>query len=290
MTRALTLGLAWLTASLPAASVEARQQVEVFGALTTSTTAPAAQFTVDYVPRLVFGTVTGGRARHALNLEGGRSPGFEAGLNWLPVPRAGLQVFVARSECDLGGANAPYSLELQYLARQPPDFVEREYSLQQSVTWPESLGDVGAWRVGVGGLARFSGSHADLSLSGGLLLTRLSGAFQPAGYYEYRLGGHSTIFYNEVLVSMALDEAWHPGYHLGAELGVRAGARVRFIAGLRLFGPSPVPLARVADVLNEDQMLFSVPRSDIEAAIGGRPVAFDRLDRVVLRFGLGVGF
>lgn len=282
--------MAWCAALVLAGPAEAGQRVELFGGLTTNATTPAALFTVDYVPTLVFGTATGGRARHALDLDGGRSAGFDVGVNWLPMPRAGVHMFVARVGHDLGGPSAPYALELRYLARQPPDHVEREYSLQQNVTWPASLGQADIWRVGAGGLVRFGGRRADLSLTGGLLLTRLSGSFQPAGYYEYRLGGHSTIFYNEVLVSMDLDETWHAGYHAGAELGIHASERVAFVTGVRVFGPDPEPVARVGAVLNEDRILFSVPRSDIDAAIGGRPLVFDRLDRVVLRFGLRVGF
>lgn len=290
MTRGVTAGLAWCAVLVLAGPAEAGQRVELFGGLDTSPTTPAALFTIDYVPTLVFGTVTGGRARHALDLDGGRSAGFDVGVNWLPVPRAGVHVFVARIGHDLGGPSAPYALELRYLARQPPDYIEREYSLQQNVTWPASVGQAEIWRIGAGGLVRFGRRRADLSLTGGLLLTRLSGSFQPAGYYEYRLGGHSTIFYNEVLVSMDLEKAWHAGYHAGAELGLRATERVAFVTGIRVFGPDPEPIASVGAVLNEDRLPFPVPRPDIDVAIGGRPLVFDRLDRVVLRFGLRVGF
>ncbi len=288
MSRAACAGLIFLTILLPAAPAAAQPQVEVFGSLITPISAPTGVFITHYVPKLVYGTVTGGAATHTLNLEGDRRVGFDFGVNWLPSGPVGVQFLVERTSHSFGGANPDYQLAIDYLARQPPDYVERPYSSRRAFSWPDTTGQMAVRRVGANGLARFGGRAVDLTVSGGFLWSRVSGVFEQAGYYEYRLGGHSTLFYNDVLLGMAFDEAWQLGYNVGAEVGFRAGRQLAFTAGARFFGPSLEPQVVVGDILNT--VIFEVPRADIEAVLGGRRVEFDPWGSPALRFGVRVGF
>jgi len=288
MTRVVLVGVLSTAFFFSVGIPRAWAQVEVFGGLTVSLAPPAGVFETDYMPRLVYGTTTGGRAAHMLTLEADGRAGFDVGVNWLPNRHVGLQVLVERTGHALTGANVDYELAIDYLARLPPDYVERPYSSRRSLPWPDTTGDMTVWRVGANGLARFSGRWVDLTVSGGLVWTRVSGRFEQAGYYEYRLGGHSTLFYNDVLLDMTFDESWQAGFNVGAEAGLRAGRHVAFTAGIRFFGPALEPDVIVGEPLNF--VLFEVPRADIEAALGGKSATFDPWGSPVLRFGIRVGF
>jgi len=288
MARASLVSLASALFVLTASPAVAQSSIEVFGGLSVTLSPPAGSYETDYVPKLVFGTATGGQAMHTLTLDSTGRVGFEFGVNWLPTKHAGLQLLVDRMSHSLGGSNPDYQLALDYLARLPPDYIERPYSFSRSLQWPDTSGEMTLWRLGVNGLARFGGRSVDLTISGGLMWSRVSGGFEQAGYYDFHLGGHSVLFYNDVLLDMRLDEAWHLGYDLGIEAGFHAGSHVAVIAGVRFFGPALEPEVLVGDILNT--VIFEVPPADIEAALGGRRASFDPSGSPVVRFGVRVGF
>lgn len=273
---------------LPVPQAFAQSSVELFGSVTVTLSPPVGSYQTDYEPQLIYGTTTGGRAAHLLTLDAEGRAGFDFGLNWLSNNRFGLQLLVDRASHTLGGQNVNYELAFDYLARLPPDYIELPYSFRRSLPWPATSGEMTVWRVGANGVGRVAGRWVDLTVSGGLLWSKVSGRFEQAGYYEFRLGGHSTLFYNDVLLDMTFDESWQLGYNLGAEAGFRAGSHVAFTAGIRFFGPALEPEVIVGDVLNT--LIFDVPRSDIEAALGGKSATFDPWGSPVLRFGVRVGF
>lgn len=273
---------------LPLPQAFAQSRVELFGSLTIATSPPVGSYETSHPPKLVFGKAMGGRAGHLLTLAADRRVGIDFGVNWLPTRHLGVQFLVDRTNHALGGKNGDYELAIDYLARLPPDYIELPYRFRRSLPWPDTTGTMTVWRVGTNGIGRVAWPRVDLTVSGGLLWSKVSGRFEQAGYYEYRLGGHSTLFYNDVLLDMRFDESWHLGYNLGAEVGIRASRRVALTAAIRFFGPALEPDVVVGDVLNT--LIFEVPRSDIEAALGGRTARFDPWGNPVLRFGVRVGF
>ncbi|MGE0042199.1 MAG: hypothetical protein AB7H88_14125 [Vicinamibacterales bacterium] len=252
------------------------QGVEWFVDLAGPLGAPSGTYAVDYTPTLVFGTATGGGAAQTLSVDPAWRPALEAGVNWLVAPHGGLQVFVSRRSGPVGGANGSFALSLDFLSRPPPDYVERANHVESTIAWPDTTGTRTTWRVGLNALGRVPAGPVEVTVTGGLLVTRTSGEFGPAGYFEYRLGGHSTIFYNDVPARMGLVEAWDAGGNAAVTLAFPAGRRVALLAGLRVSGPSPVPRAAVVAYEDPDRVIFDVPLDTLDAALGGGELRFDR--------------
>jgi hypothetical protein len=288
MARASLVSLASAVLVLTTSPAVAQSSIEVFGGLTVTLSPPAGSYEIDYEPKLIFGTATGGQATHTLTLDTTGRAGFEFGVNWLPTKHAGLQLLVDRMSHTLGGSNPDYQLALDYLARLPPDYVQLPYSAGYSLRWPDTSGEMTVWRVGANGLARFGGRPVDLTISGGLMWSRVSGVFEQAGYYDFHLGGHSVLFYNDVLLDMRFAEGWHLGYDLGIDAGFHVGGHAALLAGVRFFGPSLEPDVLIGDTLNS--VNFEVPPADIEAALGRKQARFDPWGSPMLRVGLRVGF
>lgn len=266
----------------------AQSRVELFGGYQIPDGAVRGTFATDYVPLLVNGGTATGRGEQTLELQGGRPKGVIAGINWWPRSHAGVQLFVSRAAHSFSGANTPSRVQLTYLSRQPPDYIEREFTYDRSFDWPDTEGDFALWRVGANGVVRVGGRRADLTLSGGLLLSQVRGYFDRASYLEFRLGGHSTLFYEEALARLRLDDAWHAGYNAGAEVAVSAGRHVAITAGVRLMSAPPRDIAVTAEILNVDQMIFEVPLDRVREHIGTRPAEFSRWGTVVFTIGLRV--
>ncbi len=281
--RAVVVAVALLTLSLPAV---AQPRVEGFGSLGTAVSQPSGLFITDYIPELVYGGGTGGRAGQTINLDSRRELDFEGGFNLLFVPKAGLQVFVSRVSGAFDGPNTPYDYRLEYLARQPPDYIQRAYTSERSFDWPDTAGDMTTWHVGTNGLLRFAGSRADLTVTGGLLLSRFSGGFETAAFHRFRLGGHSVLFYEEALVAMQFAPSWHTGFNAGVDVAVRVSRHVALTAGMRLL-TVPDPTVDVATIVDDDTIFFDLTLDDIQAALGGNRADFDRFVPV-FRFGIRI--
>jgi hypothetical protein len=243
-------------------------------------------FTSDYTPALVNGgTATGGRAGQTLQIGAGRPRGFLLGVNWLITPRAGLQLTVDRASHAISGANAPNEVQLTYLTRQPPDYIEREYTYAQTTAWPDSRVAFTRWRMAASGLWRITGRRADLTLTGGVVFSRMQGHVDEASYLEFRLGGHSTIFYEEALARLRVDDTWRAGVNAGADLAIPLGRRVAVTAGVRL-AASPSTIAITPEILNADRMIFEIPLERVQEHLGTHPIRMRQWDTPVLTVGV----
>ncbi len=276
-----------LSLVLLAVPAAAQSRVELFGSFAVPARVVTGTFTSDYQPLLIYGDTATGRAGQTLQLQGGRPKGLLAGVNWVAGRRLGVQLFGSRASHAIGGANAPNQVRLTYLSRQPPDYVEREFTYQQSFDWPDTEGTFTLWRIGANGLVRLGGDRVDLTLSGGLLLSHLSGYFDKASYVEFRMGGHSTLFYEEALARLRFSDSWRAGYNVGLDVAVATGRHVALTAGVRLLS-SPARTAVVAEILNADQQIFEVPLTRVQEHIAIRPVAFSQTNALVFTLGLRV--
>lgn len=285
MTRSSLLAVALLLVATP---VAAQPRLELFGGIPIPTAAVDGTVTSDYVPALVNGgTVVSGRAGQTLQLDGGRPLGWLAGANWLMTPRAGVQVFVGRVSHAITGTNAPHQLQLTYLARQPPDYVEREYIYDRQFDSPETAGTYAMWRVATNGLWRVRRGGVDVTLSAGVLFSRLQGYVDRVSYFEFRLGGHSTLFYEEAHARLRLSEAWHVGYNAGGEVAIPIATRVAVIAGVRVMSAPPTR-TMVAELLNADQMIFAIPPERVQANVATQPASFSRWGGPAITLGVRV--
>ena len=264
-----------------------QSRIELFGAYAIPTGTVSGTFTSSYAPVLVYGTVTGGTGGQTLQLQGGRPPGFFGGINWLPIRQAGLQLFVGHESHALTGVNTPNHVQLTYLSRQPPDYIERTFTYERSFDWPDTQGDVSLWRIGANGLWRIEGRHADVTFGAGLLLSRVRGQFDPASYIEFHLGGHSTLFYEEALARLKFADTWHAGYNAGAEAAISANRHVALTAGVRVMS-TPGDVKVTTEVTNADQMIFEIAAAAVQDHIGGRPASFSRWGSAVITIGLRV--
>ena len=284
MTRVAVRALSLLILAAPAAG---QSRVELFGAASLPAREARGTFASAYTPLLVNGGPATGRGEQTLTLRGGRPAGVLAGVNWLVTRRAGVQVFVHRASHTLTGANTPNHVQLTYLTRQPPDYLEREYTYERSFEWPDTEGAVTWWRIGANGLWRMSGRRIDLTVSGGVLLSRLEGHADRASYVEFHLGGHSTIFYEEVLVRLRFADAWHVGYNAGADVALAAGRHLALTAGVRVWS-SPARSAVEPEILNADQMIFEIPLARVQEHFAPPPARFSQWGSPVFTLGLRV--
>jgi len=285
MVRASLLALSLLLVPMP---VAAQSRLELFGAIPIPVTHVEGTFTSDYVASLVNGgTAISGRAGQTLQVDGGRPLGWLAGANWLITPHAGVQVFVGRASHAINGTNAPHQLQLTYLARQPPDYVDRQYTYDREFDSPDTAGTYAMWRVATNGLWRVRRGGVDVTLSAGVLFSRLQGYVDQVSYFEFRLGGHSTLFYEEALARLRLSGGWHVGYNAGGEVAIPVATRVALIAGVRVMS-APGTSAVAAELLNADQVIFSIPLERVQAHIGTPPVRFSRWGGPVITLGVRV--
>lgn len=283
----MTRVVAVLSLVLMAAPAAAQSRVELFGSFAVPARVVTGTFTSDYEPLLINGGTATGRAGQALQLQGGRPKGLLAGVNWLPGRRLGVQLFASRASHPIGGANVPNQVRLTYLTRQPPDYIEREFTYQQSVDWPDTEGTFTLWRLGANGLVRLGGERVDLTLTGGLLLSHLRGYFDKASYVEFRMGGHSTLFYEEALARLRFSDSWRAGYNAGVDVAIATGRHVALTAGVRLLS-SPARTAVVAEILNADQLIFEVPLTRVQEHIATQPAVFSQTGTLVFAIGLRV--
>jgi hypothetical protein len=285
MVRTSLLAVSLLLVAMP---VAAQSRLELFGAIPIPVTTVEGTFASDYVPSLVNGgSVVTGRGGQTLHVDGGRPLGWLAGANWLITPRAGVQVFVGRASHAIAGTNVPHQLQLTYLARQPPDYVERPYTYDREFDSPETAGTYAMWRVAANGLWRVRRGGVDITLSAGVLMSRVTGYVDQVSYFEFRLGGHSTLFYEEARARLRLAGRWHAGYNVGGELAMPVGTRVAVIAGVRVM-PAPDTSAVAAELLNADQMIFAIPLERVQTHVGTSPVRFSRWGGPAITLGVRV--
>jgi hypothetical protein len=263
-----------------------QSRVELFGALSIPSRAVRGVFTSDYVPTLESGgTVLSGAAGQTLQIDGGRPRGFLAGLTGVSARGIGLQLFVSRAAHSIAGANTPNRVQLNYLTRQPPNYIDREVNIDRSTDWPATTGEFALWRAGVNGLWRLKGRAADLTVGAGLLLSRVTGQFGDASYVEFHLGGHSTLFSEEALAQLQFRDTWHAGFNAGVEAAVHANAHLAFTAGIRWMSP-PSELTVTTNITNADKQVFKIPAATVQQQIGTQPAKFSQWGAPVVTLGL----
>jgi hypothetical protein len=261
--------------------------VEVWGALDV-TRAVTAGLDTDYPAPLVAFPDAAGRGRQKLTLDPATGRGVEAGVNLMPAAHAGLQVFLSTVRADLGGENTPYQVDLSYISRPPPAYAPIPVELHRTVPWPATTGRLVQWSIAAGPVMRGGSGRVSVTGSGGLAWHRLSGHAEPLGFTVFHLGGHSTLFSDDLRVRVSFGPTWSIGGYVGGGLDLAISRHLSATAGCVAFigGTAEAP-ARVDAILEGQSGFAPPPPADIDDRMAPGPARVSPRG-LSLRFGIKV--
>jgi hypothetical protein len=225
----------------------------------------------DFAPPLANGTGAG-TANLRLTVESSDAFGFAAGARVFLTPHVGFEIGGGRTWSKLSGINEPYSLGLDYVSRQPPDYQPRDVSYTRSVPWPDTRGDRRVTALVAGPALRWTQPRGRVSgtVSGGLSLQRFDGAVRSLVYTEFRLGGHSTLFSSQHRVEVEPEPGqWFAGPYLATDVRVRLTDRAGLAGGVRVhLGDNPLSSrVRVVSLVDPNEDLFVPELSTVQRAL-----------------------
>jgi hypothetical protein len=209
-------------------------------------------------------------ATQTLPLDAGTGPGVLLGLERRLGRHVGLQLSAHYGEADLSGAPDHYELSMRYTSRPPPSYEPVEVSVQRSEAQPDAEGRLKTLAVALDLVAWADlGAHGRLGLAAGPAWLRTKGRAQSLVYTAYFMGGHSTSFYQDYLVSFEF-----PANTLGLDVGGFAEVDLGHRMGLRLdlrycWGPE-----QDADVTLRE-IVWSAELADIQSGLAPVPVRID---------------
>jgi hypothetical protein len=254
------------------------QSVEAWGGLTLVAANLDASLTTSYVPLIQsYSTpLAGSTAGQTVEVLAGNTLGFGAGLNVFFSPHVGVQFLFDTDSRDLSGSNGNYTVLLNYAARQPPDYVERAYSVSSTFEPCDASATTGCVRPTTGALRQRTlgfnlvgrwqaGRHATAELSGGLSYHDVRGDAESLRYSSFRMGGHSTIFSEEYQLAYSVGPAHGLGFDAGASLDIGLGRAMALTVDARYVGGSSIaaPVV-VTEVTNQDSLVFLEDVSTIQ--------------------------
>lgn len=215
-------------------------------------------------------------ATQTLPLDAGTGPGVLVGVERALGGHVGLQVSAHYGEASLSGTAGHYDLSIRYTSRPPPSYDPVEVSLQRSEAQPEAEGrlktlalalDVVAWTK--------VGSRGRLGVAAGPAWLRTKGRAESLVYTSYFMGGHSTAFSEDYLVSFEFPASTlglDAGGFAEVDLGRRAGLRL----DLRYFrGPERDAEVTLREIVNAGEVIRSADLADIERGLAPAPVRVD---------------
>ena len=242
-----------------------------------SITLPAfdTPYTSRYSPPFEFVPHTS-TATQVLSLAAGAGPGALVAFERALGRRVGLQVSAHYGEASLSDTAGHYDLSIRYTSRPPPSNDPVEVSLQRSEARPEAEGrlktlaltlDVVAWTK--------VGSRGRLGVAAGPAWLRMKGRAESLVYTAYFLGGHSTLFSEDYLVSFEF-----PARTLGLDAGgfaeVDLGAHAALRFDLRSFrGRERDAEVTLREIVNAGEVIRSAELADIERGLAPAPVRVD---------------
>lgn len=215
-------------------------------------------------------------ATQTLPLEAEKGPGVWLGVERALGPHVGLQLSAHYGEADISGAPGQYDLSMRYTSRPPPSYEPVEVSLQRSERPPAAEGRLKTLAVAVDFVAWAEvGTHGRLGLSAGPAWLHTKGRAQSLIYTAYFLGGHSTAFHEDFLLSFEF-----PASALGLDGGAFAEVDFGRRVGLRLdvrycWGPEQEAEVALVDIVNVDPTIRSIQLDEIERELAAVPVRLD---------------
>ena len=222
-----------------------------------------------YVPHTSDATL-----RMPLDAEAGA--GLLVGIERSVGPHVGLQLSGHYGEADLTGVPGQYDLGMRYTSRPPPSYEPVEVSLRRSEAQPGAEGRLKMLAVALDLVAWADlGSRGRLGVAAGPAWLHTKGQAESLVYTAYHMGGHSTSFYQDYLVSFEFP-ANALGLHVGGFAEVDLGRHV----GLRLdvrycWAPEQDAEVTLREIVNQDDIIWTAELADIEAGLAPAPVPVD---------------
>jgi hypothetical protein len=236
-----------------------------FGTTYASTYAPP----FEYVPHTSAATQT-------MPLDASAGPGGLLGVERALGRHVGLQLSAHYGSSGLSGAPGRYDLSMRYKSRPPPSYDPVEVSLTRSEAQPAAEGRFETLAVALDLVAWADlGAHGRLGLSAGPAWLRTKGQAESLVYTAYFMGGHSTSFDQEYLVSFEF-----PSGTLGLGAGGFAEVDLGRSVGLRLdlrycWGPEQDADVTLREIVNADEVIRSTVLAEIERGLAPAAVRVD---------------
>jgi hypothetical protein len=254
-----------------------------------SLTAPtfATTYVSDYSPSFQYVPHTSA-ATQTLPLDADAGPGLLVGIERSLGPHLGLQFSAHYGEADLSGASGLYDLSMTYTSRPPPSYQPVEVTVKRSEAQPGAEGRLKTLAVALDLVAWADlGPHGRLGVSAGPAWLHAKGLAESLVYTAYHMGGHSTSFYQDYLVSfefpastLGLDVGGFAEVDLGRHVGLRLDARY-------VWGPEQDTEVTLREIVNADEVIWSADLADIQTGLAPAPV---RVDPSFSRVALALSF
>jgi hypothetical protein len=215
-------------------------------------------------------------ATQTMPLDAGEGLGVWLGLERDLGAHVGLQLSAHYGEADLSGVPGHYDLTMRYTSRPPPSYEPVEVTVRRSEARLAASGRLKTLAVALDLVAWTDlGSRGRLGLSVGPAWVHAKGRAESLVYTEYRMGGHSTAFSQDVLVSFDF-----PADALGLDLRGFAEVALGRHAGLRLeagycLAPETQAEATVLEVVDPEDVAWSVDRAEVQQVLSPAPVPFE---------------
>lgn len=249
------------------------QTVEVSGGSGLANGSGDGTFASTYSPPFPFVEHTG-RASQRLILQREPAPLLWAAVTWFGSPHVGLEGRVDYRRPGLRGVNGPYAVTLTYVARQPPDFVARQYAYETVTAWPDTEGHAGQVTATANVVVRLGDpGRTTLRLLAGGGITNLRGRVEPLGFTTFNLGGHSVLFPDEHRLSARYGPSTAIGVSGGTEMHVPIGRHAALVVGWRIFVPRLMTLAVTVDGLaTSDQGINQLQFDEVQRTLAPPPI------------------
>jgi hypothetical protein len=215
-------------------------------------------------------------ATQTMPLDAGTGPGVLLGIERTLGRHVGLQLSAHYGAADVSGDPGQYDLTMRYTSRPPPSYDPVDVSLQRSEVQPAAEGRLKTLAVTLDLVAWADlGSRGRLGVSVGPAWLHAEGRAQSLVYTAYHMGGHSTSFYQDYLVSFEF-----PANALGLDLGGFAEVDLGHRVGLRLdlryvWGPERDADVTLREIVNPDEIVWSADLADIQGGLAPAPVLVD---------------
>lgn len=265
------IALATVAVLAAASPAGAQAHTEVAGGVGVPLGAQALAYGTQYLPPFASAPHSG-TAGQQLALDAGRSPAVWGSIGLFPRPKLGVEFTASFRRVSLTGTSTPYVVAVQYSARQPPDYVSRDYRIDRSTQWPAIDGRVseltlGASVVGYAGDA----ARAALRLSGGLAFVSASGTFEPLGYSQFSLGGHSVLFADDYRLTMKIARTWRTAAAGSAEVVHEMGPHLLVSFGGQVLLARAIDAAMAIDPATPDSGGIALDLKTAERALSAPP-------------------
>ena len=254
-------------------------RAEMWGGFVVAMPLSDGALTLDYAPPMrLGGTPLESRARQVLNVETGVGRGMDVGANIFFNRVFGVQGAFTAASADVSAVNGDYDTYLRYISLPPPDYRPTENTISSSTPWEPTAGTIGRRSLAIGGVVRWGTATGRVggTLAGGVDIEWVTGEFDSAGYTQFILGGHSTLFAvtHRVRVRPAEgDRAFGP--YIGGDVSIALGRWVAIMAGgrVRLTSGRSVPV-EVVELVEPSENPWVPELAEVAAALDGQPLEF----------------